>query len=155
MKHNGQDEGDIRLHKQIKILKTGLYNVGRYLDMTQPENLLYFEKLAVPGTELVLKREPVPGKPFNINVYSQEGYLLGRMTDNKCQTTARLMDAGIPIIAIVGESLPFHDSDYNFGITETADDPGWSTVSRSQTGHFLCNLPYGVYMDDEWGDDHE
>ena len=41
---------------RIRILKTGLYGVSRYIDMRVPENRLYFEKLATPGTELKLKR---------------------------------------------------------------------------------------------------
>ena len=152
---NAKDETNIKLPKYIKLLKTGLFGVDRFLDMSRPENLLFFEKLAEPGTELVLKREPASGKPFNINVYSRDGHRLGSVTYSKCQTVAHLMDAGIPVVAIVGESLPFHDSDYNFGITETPDDPGWSPRSRSQTGYELCNLPYGIYLIDEWGDDHE
>ena len=49
--------GDFSLNR-IRILKTGLAQVNRYIDMSKPENVKYFEELASPGTQLKLKRVP-------------------------------------------------------------------------------------------------
>ena len=143
------DIGNQLLQQRIRLLKTGLFAVDRHIDMSQAENQLYFEKLATPGTELRLVRcHDKPENPFRIDVYSMDGRYLGRVTEGKDQTVARLMDAGFEIIAIVNESLPFHDSDYNFGIKEKENDPGWSDTTRAQNAHSLCNLPYGIYLVD-------
>ena len=147
------DMGNLLLRNRIRILKTGLYGVDRYMDMRVPENLAYFEKLATPGTELKLVRNyNSPYNPFQIDVYSMDDRLLGHVTASKCQTAARLMDAGLEVIAIVNESLPIHDSDYNFGVENKPGEIGWSESSRSETGHILCNLPYGIYLVDTEGD---
>ena len=143
------DIGNQLLQRRIRLLKTGLFAVDRHIDMRMPENQLYFEKLATPGTELRLVRShDKPDNPFWIDVYSMDGRYLGRVTEGKDQTVARLMDAGFEIVAIVNESLPFHDSDYNFGIKEKEDDSGWSDTTRAQNAHSLCNLPYGIYLVD-------
>ena len=150
MKAPDADIGDQLLRKRIRILKTGLYGVERYLDMTEPSSRAFFEDLARPGTELVLARNRQhPESPFRIDVYAKSGQFLGRVTEHKCQTAARLMDAGFELVAIVNESLPFHDSDYNFGVEERPGDPGWCDDSRIRSGHSLCNLPYGIYLVDE------
>lgn len=39
---------------RIRILKTGLAGADRYLDMSVPKNVLYFEKLVKTGTHLKL-----------------------------------------------------------------------------------------------------
>ena len=143
------EEKDLPLQKRIRILKTGLYGVERSLDMSDPANWVVFERLATPGTELRLARNhQVPENPFQIDVYSMDNRYLGRVTPRKCQTVARLMDAGFEVVAIVNESLPLHDSDYNFGIEEKPGEIGWSETTRMQTGHALCNLPYGIYLVD-------
>ncbi|MBP3735942.1 MAG: hypothetical protein J6I56_02890 [Lachnospiraceae bacterium] len=138
------------LKRRIRILKTGLFGVDRHINMDIPENRVFFEKLAVPGTELKLKRiYDHPVNPFRINVYSKDGKYLGRVTEGKDQTAARLMDAGFSLVAIVNESLPFHDSDYNYGIREKEGDTGWTDRSRVVSGHTICNLPYGIYLEDD------
>ena len=147
------DAGDLRLRKRIRLLKTGLYGVDKHIDMSIPGNLAFFESLAAPGTELKLVRNHhVPDNPFQIDVYSMDDRLLGHVTARKCQTVARLMDAGFEVVAIVNESIPLHDSDYNFGIEDKPGEIGWSESSRSETGHVLCNLPYGIYLVDPEGD---
>ncbi len=150
MNEKTSDIGNQILGKRIRILKTGLYGVDRYIDMEVPENVAFFEKLAEPGTELKLVRNAKdPRDPFRIDVYSVTGVYLGRVTRSKGQTTARLIDAGFEVIAIVNESLPFHDSDYNYGVKERPGDTGWSDASRTKTGYDLCNLPYGIYLVEE------
>ena len=138
------------LLKRIRILKTGLFGVERYLDMRVPENRLLFEKIAQPGTELKLVRvHNDPYNPYRINVYSDKGQYLGRVTKDKGQTAAMLMDAGLEVIAIVNESLPVHDSDYNLGKKDDPDNPGWSEASRFASDHSQCNLPFFIYLVDE------
>lgn len=44
------------LLRRIRVLKTGLFALNRYLDTRIPENREKFEKLARPGTELQLVR---------------------------------------------------------------------------------------------------
>ena len=143
------EEKNLLLRNRIRILKTGLYGVERSFEMSDPANRAIFERLAMPGTELKLVRNhQVPDNPFQIDVYSMDDRYLGRVTPRKCQTAARLMDAGFEVVAIVNESLPLHDSDYNFGIEDDPGEIGWSESSRAKTGHVLCNLPFGIYLVD-------
>lgn len=52
--------------------------VDRYIDMSIPENIEYFEDLATPGTELTLKRvKNHPGDPLRIEVFSPDDRFLG------------------------------------------------------------------------------
>lgn len=91
---------------RIRILKTGLAGVDRYLDMSIPENVLYFEKLANPGTHLKLRRvKDYAGDPFRIEGYAPDDRFLGRVTVGKNETAARLMDAGKTITVFVDEIL--------------------------------------------------
>ena len=132
---------------RIRILKTGLFGVNRYLDMRQESNRALFERLASPGTELTLVRDRSDYyHPFKVDVYTSDGIKLGTVTETKCQTVARLMDAGLEVIAVVNESLPFHDSDHNYGLEDNGTDDGWSPASRVKTGYSECNLPYGIYL---------
>ncbi len=136
------------LHR-IRILKTGLYAVDRYLDMNDPANRARFEELATPGTELKLVRNHTDEtNPYRIDVYSPDDQYLGRVTVDKSQTAARLMDAGAEVIAVVNESKPIHDSDFNYGSKDTPANVGWSETSRETTGHRICNLPFGIYLVD-------
>ncbi len=58
---------------RICILKTGLFGVERYLDMSEQENVAYFEHLAEPGTHLTLRRvKDHPEDPFRIDVFGPE-----------------------------------------------------------------------------------
>lgn len=58
---------------RICILKTGLFGVERYLDMSEQENVAYFERLAEPGTHLTLRRvKDYPEDPFRIDVFGPE-----------------------------------------------------------------------------------
>ena len=58
---------------RIRILKTGLFGVERYLDMSEQENVAYFERLAEPGTHLTLRRvKDYPEDPFRIDVFGPE-----------------------------------------------------------------------------------
>ena len=135
---------------RIRILKTGLAGVDRYLDMSVPENVLYFERLAEPGTHLKLRRiKDYADDPFRIEVYAPDDRFLGRVTVGKNETAARLMDAGCSLLAIVNESLPVHDSD----LPQTSDaedpkDPGWNEASRIDARYAECNLPYSIYLID-------
>lgn len=141
---------DLMLNR-IRILKTGLACVERVLDMTVPENREYFEKIAAPGTELLLKRvKDYPGDPFRIEVYSPDSRYLGRVTEGKNETAARLMDAGAQLVAVVNESLPVHDSDSSLGLSEAVNnkDPGWNETSREMVEYKDVNLPYGIYLVD-------
>ena len=143
--------GDFSLNR-IRILKTGLAQVNRYIDMSKSENVKYFEELASPGTQLKLKRvKDFPGDPFRIEVFAPDDRFLGRVTVGKNETAARLMDAGLHIIAIVNESLPIHDSDSSQGMPDVADpnDPGWNERSRMMAGYDNCNLPYCIYLVDD------
>lgn len=136
---------------RIRILKTGLAQVERYLDISKPENIEYFEELATPETELMLKRvKEYPGDPFRIEVFSQDNRFLGRVTVGKNETAARLMNAGLQLVAIVNESLPIHDSNSSQGLSETIDpkDPGWNERFRTVTRYTDCNLPYCIYLVD-------
>lgn len=136
---------------RIRILKTGLAQVERYFDMDSPEDIAYFEQLATPGTELVLKRvKNYPGDPFRIEVFSQDNRFLGRVTVAKNETAARLMDAGLQLVAVVNESLPIHDSDSSHGLSDVIDpkDPGWNQRSRAANLYTDCNLPYCIYLVD-------
>ena len=142
---------DLNLNR-IRILKTGLFAVDRYLNMSKPENVLYFEKLAEPGTHLKLKRvKDCHDDPFRIEVYAPDDRFLGRVTTSKNETAARLMDAGLLLEAIVNESLPVHDSDLPHGMSEMADpkNQGWNETSRINRCYTECNLPYSIYMVDE------
>ena len=72
--------GDFSLNR-IRILKTGLAQVNRYIDMSKPENVKYFEELASPGTQLKLKRvKDFSGDPFRIEVFAPDDRFLGRVT---------------------------------------------------------------------------
>lgn len=137
---------------RIRILKTGLAQVERYLDMETPEDIDYFEELATPGTELILKRvKDYPEDPFRIEVFSPDNRFLGRVTVGKNETAARLMDAGLRLVAIVNESLPIHDSDSSQGMSDVIDtkDPGWNERSRTANCYEDCNLPYCIYLIDD------
>ena len=146
-----QDTSGISL-KRIRILKTGLYRVNRYLDMSVEANRIYFERLATPGTELKLKRVKTDeSNPWRIDVYGPDDMMLGTVTRMKCQTAARLIDAGFEVIGIVNDSLP-HNSDYDYGkpnVTGVAGDVGWTEECREQIDYTLCNLPYGIYLVEE------
>ena len=134
------------LLNRIKILKTGLAYVERYLDMNDPENRRYFEELAQPGTELTLRRvKDHAGDPFRIEVFAPDGRFLGRVTEGKNETAARLMDAGLKVVAIVNRSTPVHDSDVP---SESRDEPksGWNAATRMQNGYTDCSLPYALYL---------
>ena len=136
---------------RIRILKTGLANVQYHIDMMQPENRSYFERLAEPGTQLKLKRvRDDENDPFRIDVYSPDNRYLGRVTLGKNETAARLMDAGLKVIAIVNDSLPVHDSDVSFsqGAEPDSDDAGWNEESRIETLYRDCNLPYCIYYEE-------
>lgn len=114
---------------RIRILKTGLFGVERYLDMSDPSNVAYFERLAELGTHLTLRRvKNHPEDPFRIEVFGPEGRFLGRVTAAKNETAARLMDAGLPLAAIVNESLPVHDSDLSQALRT-----GWTRRTRAGT----------------------
>lgn len=137
---------------RIRILKTGLARVDEYVDMSDPENIEYFENLAVPGTELILRRVTGNNEDlFRIQVLGPDHRFLGRVTLGKNETPARLMDAGVKLIAIVNESLPIHDSDFSDGLSDVVDpkDPGWNENSRIAEYYRECNLPYSIYMIDE------
>lgn len=134
---------------RIRILKTGLFGVERYLDMSDPANVAYFEHLAEPGTHLTLRRvKNHPEDPFHIEVFGPEGRFLGRVTAAKNETAARLMDAGFPLAAIVNESLPVHDSDLSQGLADRPDpaDQGWNQITRLSSRYTNCNLPYSIYL---------
>lgn len=138
--------------KRIRILKTGLAKVQNHIDMSLPENRDFFERLAEPGTQLKLKRiRDNEDDPFRVEVYSPNDRFLGRVTLGKNETTARMMDAGLKVVAIVNKSLPIHDSDEAMGQSETVnpDDPGWNEVSRDAIHYDDCNLPYCIYYDEE------
>jgi len=137
---------------RIRILKTGLFGVDRYIDMSVPENILYFEKLAEPGTRLKLRRiKDYPTDPFRIEVYAPDDRFLGRVTIGKNETAARLMDAGLILEAIVNKSLPVHGSDSPLeaaNIPGTVDS-GWDEASRIAKGYDNCNLPFCIYLIDD------
>ncbi len=136
---------------RIRILKTGLAGVERYIDMTVPENVLFFEKLAQPGTQLKLKRvKDRPEDPFRIEVFSEDDRFLGRVTVGKNETAARLMDAGLSVVAIVNESMPVHDSDLPQKLLDPVetDSKGWDERSRTEARYEDCNLPYSLYLED-------
>ena len=137
---------DQAISDRIRILKTGLFNVGRYISIETPDEIRYFEELATPGTELRLVRDhSVPEEPFRINVLAPDGKYLGRVTVSKCETAARLMDAGIEVIAIVNDSLPVHNDDYQHYDLNDHSKIGWSDSQRFGNDHTLCNLPFGIY----------
>lgn len=132
--------------ERIRILKTGLFGVERYLGMSDLANVAYFEHLAEPGTHLTLRRvKNHPEDPFRIEVFGPEGRFLGRVTAAKNETAARLMDAGLPLAAIVNESLPVHDSDLSQGLADPADQ-GWNQITRLSGRYTNCNLPYSIYL---------
>lgn len=136
---------------RIRILKTGLARVERYIDMTVPENILFFEKLAQPGTQLKLKRvKDRPEDPFRIEVFSEDDRFLGRVTVGKNETAARLMDAGFPVVAIVNESMPVHDSELPKKMLDPVgtESIGWDEHSRTAARYADCNLPYSLYLED-------
>ena len=136
---------------RIRILKTGLARVERYIDMTVPENILFFEKLAQPGTQLKLKRvKDRPEDPFRIEVFSEDDRFLGRVTVGKNETAARLMDAGFSVVAIVNESMPVHDSDLPKKMLDSVgtESIGWDEKSRTAVRYEDCNLPYSLYLED-------
>lgn len=90
---------DALLHR-TRILKTGFYDVGRYLSIETPEEIQYFERLAKPGTELILERDygDVEAKPWLIRVlFPFDHRLLGYVTYYKSETAARLMDEGMKV----------------------------------------------------------
>ena len=71
------DDRDTLL-RRIRILKTGLYNVGANISIKTPEEIQYFEKLATPGTELKLERVyDKPESPWLIKVLAPDGQKLG------------------------------------------------------------------------------
>ena len=136
--------------KRIRILKTGIANVQNHIDMSLPENRAFFERLAEPGTQLKLKRvRDNEYDPFCIEVYSPDDRYLGRVTTGKNETTARMMDAGLKVVAIVNKSLPVHDSDADVEQSAYSGDPGWNETSREAIRYADCNLPYCIYYDEE------
>ena len=101
------------LTNRIRILKTGLYKVNRFISINTPEEIDDFEKLARPGTQLMLRRvRDSQFDPFQIQILAPDGRRLGNVTPDKAETAARLMDAGIEVIAVVSDSLPIHNDDY-------------------------------------------
>ena len=87
----------------------------------------------------------------HLELFAPDDRFLGRVTVGKNETAARLMDAGLHIIAIVNESLPIHDSDSSQGMSDVADpnDPGWNERSRMMARYDNCNLPYCIYLVDD------
>lgn len=132
--------------KRIKILKTGLWGVHRYIDFAKPKEVKYFEKIASPGTELILKRAATDDEPWRIEVFGPDERFLGRVTVQKSETAARLMDAGMKIIAIVNDSM-IEGTDMISTQVEPGDE-GWSLKGRMQTKYDEVNLPFSIYLEE-------
>ena len=137
------------LSNRIRILKTGLYNVGRFIPIHTPEEIADFEQLARPGTRLMLQRvTDDPWDPFKIRMLAPDGRMLGYVTHEKAETAARLMDAGIEVIAVVSDSLPIHNDDYYHDDQVRASNKGWSKAERIRNGYRVFSLPYSLFMID-------
>lgn len=73
LNENKADLGNQLLLRRIRILKTGLFAVDRYLNMSIPENRAIFEEIATPGTELKLVRNHRDEtNPYRIDVYAPD-----------------------------------------------------------------------------------
>ena len=108
----------------ILVLRTGLSGIRFYLDPeNKPEDKELLESL-VPGTELVLYREPnnIHDK-WAIEVYTRDNIHIGYITRFKNETVARLMDLGREFKVFVCEQmkLPTDEDEYRRNVAPTED----------------------------------
>lgn len=145
-----KDDINNKLHNRIRLLKTGLFGVHRFINFRMNENRAFFEQIAEPGTELMLKRVyDDPNNIFRIDVYYDANIKLGTVTKSKSQTIARLIDAGLEIIAIVNNAIPEHDSDTSdLSFEDDEIYKGWTIEGRIKNDYRFVSLPYGIYLID-------
>ena len=95
--------------KQILVLKTGI--AGAQFNIESEEEQAALDSL-VPGTELLLYREPENEyDEWAIAVYLTEDDKIGFISRFKNETIARLMDAGKKFVAITDDPSEVEDID--------------------------------------------
>ena len=95
--------------KQILVLKTGI--AGAQFNIESEEEQAALDSL-VPGTELLLYREPENEyDEWAIAVYLTEDDKIGFISRFKNETIARLMDAGKKFVAITDDPSKVEDID--------------------------------------------
>lgn len=95
--------------KQILVLKTGI--AGAQFNIESEEEQAALDSL-VPGTELLLYREPENEyDEWAIAVYLTEEDKIGFISRFKNETIARLMDAGKKFVAITDDPSEVEDID--------------------------------------------
>ena len=95
--------------KQILVLKTGI--AGAQFNIESEEEQAALDSL-VPGTELLLYREPENEyDEWAIAVYLTEEDKIGFISRFKNETIARLMDAGKKFVAITDDPSKVEDID--------------------------------------------
>ena len=95
--------------KQILVLKTGIAGAQFHIEREEEQAAL---DLLVPGTELLLYREPENKyDEWAIGVYLTENDKLGFISRFKNETIARLMDAGKKFVAITDDPSEVEDID--------------------------------------------
>ncbi|MDD6877403.1 MAG: hypothetical protein PUD44_06415 [Clostridiaceae bacterium] len=71
----------------------------------------------------------------HLELFAPDDRFLGRVTVGKNETCARLIDAGLHIIAIVNESLPIHDIDSGQGMADDAN-PSIEDHTKDKKGEY-------------------
>lgn len=95
--------------KQILVLKTGIAGVQFHIESEEEQAAL---DSLVPGTELLLYREPENEyDEWAIAVYLTEEDKIGFISRFKNETIARLMDAGKKFVAITDDPSEVEDID--------------------------------------------
>ena len=95
--------------KQILVLKTGIAGAQFHIESEEEQAAL---DLLVPGTELLLYREPENKyDEWAIAVYLTENDKIGFISRFKNETIARLMDAGKKFVAITDDPSEVEDID--------------------------------------------
>ena len=95
--------------KQILVLKTGIAGVQFHIESEEEQAAL---DSLVPGTELLLYREPENEyDEWAIAVYLTEEDKIGFISRFKNETIARLMDAGKKFVAITDDPSKVEDID--------------------------------------------
>lgn len=124
-----------RREKLLLVLRTGVAGVHFHVDTGSEEGREFLETL-VPGTELVLYRDPDnEHDQWAVSVFTKDDQELGYITRFKNETIARLMDYGKKFYAYVDEPR------------ERPKDPVKARRTCAPTERF--EIPFSVYMSDE------
>lgn len=124
--------------RQILVLRTGLAGAKFHVDSEEERDRI---NAIVPGTELLLYREPENEHDrWAIAVYLTEEDQIGYVSRFKNETIARLMDAGKKFVAIT--------DDIEERLAEYPEEERERRRSRWAPTESV-NLPFSIYMVEE------